>query len=122
MIPAWIAGVEARWAQELLRAGQRDAATFHFTRAENDYRTALRLGFERALSRASWRSCTRSSASPRRPVAAFEAAEAADYLDAAAAVPIARAYVAPGRCPDVERITAKVERGLGVDGQPGNCG
>jgi hypothetical protein len=50
-------------------------------------------------------------------VAAFEAAEAAEYLDAAvAAVHVVRAYVALGRCAHVERITTKVERRLGVKG------
>jgi tetratricopeptide (TPR) repeat protein len=116
MIPAWIAGVEARWTQELLRAGQRDAATSHFARAEKDYRTALRLGFERGPVQTELATLYVIVGKPAEAVAAFEAAEAAEYLDAAAAAHFARAYVALGRCADADRLATKVERAFGVDG------
>lgn len=117
MIPAWIAGVEARWTQELLRAGQRDAATSHFARAEKDYRTALGHGFEQGPLQTELATLYAIVGKPAEAVAAFEAAEAADYLDAAAVAHFARSYVALGRCADVERIATKVERAFGIDGR-----
>ena len=116
MIPAWIAGVEARWTQELVRGGQRDAAMSHFARAEKDYRAALQLGFEPAPLQSELGTLYAIVGKPAEAVAAFEAAENADYLDAATAAHFARAYVALGRCADVERIATKVERAFGVDG------
>jgi len=89
----------------------------HFTRAEKDYRTALLgLGFERGPLQSELAILHALVGKPAEAVAAFEAAEAAEYLDAAAAVHVARAYVALGRCADVERVTTKIERGLGVEG------
>ena len=119
MVPAWIAAVEARWTQELMRTGQRDAATPHFTRAEKDYRTALRLGYELGPLQSELGTLYAIVDKPAEAVAAFEAAEKADYLDAATAAHFARAYVALGRCADVERIATKVERAFGVDGPAG---
>jgi tetratricopeptide (TPR) repeat protein len=117
MIQAWIAGVEARWTQELLRDGHRDAAMSHFARAEKEYRPALRLSSEQGPLQTELGTLYAIVGKPAEAVAAFEAAEAADYLDAAAAAHFARAYVALGRCADVERIARKVERALGVDGR-----
>ena len=116
MVPAWIAGVEARWTQELLRQGQREAATPHFTRAEKNYRTALALGYERGALQSELATLYGLVGKPAEAVAAFEAAEAADYLDAAVAMEVARAYVALGRCADLDRIATKVERALGGGG------
>ena len=116
MIPAWIAGVEARWTEALLGDGQREAATSHFARAEKNYRAALGLGFERGPLQSELATLYAIVGKPAEAVAAFEAAEAANYLDAAGAVEVARAYVALGRCADLERVATKVERTLGVDG------
>ncbi|HMH48666.1 MAG TPA: hypothetical protein VK548_00425, partial [Candidatus Acidoferrum sp.] len=116
MIPAWIAGVEARRTQELVRGGQRDAARPHFARAEKDYRTALGLGFEPAPMQSELGTLYAIVGKPAEAVAAFEAAEKADYLDAATAAHFARAYVALGRCAEVDRIATKVERTFGADG------
>jgi tetratricopeptide (TPR) repeat protein len=116
MVPSWIAGVEARWTQELLRDGQRDAAMSHFARAEKDYRTALKLGFEPGPLQSELATLYALVGKPAEAVAAFEAAEAAGYLDASTAPHFARAYVSLRRCADVERIVTKVARALGVDG------
>jgi tetratricopeptide (TPR) repeat protein len=116
MVPAWIAGVEARWTQELLRDGQREAALSHFARAERNYRTALRLGFEPGPLQSELGTLYALVGKPVEAIAAFEAAEAVDYLDAATAAHFARAYVSLRRCAGVERIAIKVERALGVDG------
>jgi tetratricopeptide (TPR) repeat protein len=115
MVPAWIAGVQARWMQELLGQGRRQEALAHFARAEGDYRTALRLGYEPGAMQSELGTLYALVGKPAEAIAAFEAAEAADYLDAAAAAHFARAYAALRRCADVERITIKVERALGVD-------
>jgi predicted Zn-dependent protease len=116
MIPAWIAGVQAQWTQQILLGGQRDEAMHHFARAEQNYRTALGLGFERGPLQSELGTLYAIAGKPAEAVAAFEAAEKADYLDPATAAHFARAYVAIGRCADVERITTKVERAFGPDG------
>src|SRR5262249_35450825 len=119
MVPAWINGVEARWTQERLREGQRDAAMNHFARAETDYRTAVRLGYEPGAMQSELAILYALVGKPAEARGALERAEAIDYVDVTAAVPVARAYVAQGRCGDVERIVAKAERALGTDGPAG---
>ena len=114
MVPAWIAGVQARWTQELWRDGKRDAALSHFARAEKEYRTALSLGFERGAMLTELGTLYTIVDKPAEAVAAFEAAEAVNYLDAATAAQFARAYAALGRCADIDRIVTKVEGAFGV--------
>lgn len=116
MVPPWIAGVEARWTQELLRDGRRDMAMVHFERAEKNYRTSLRLGFEPGALQSELGTLYALVGKPAEAVAAFEAAEAGAYLDASAAAHFARAYVSLGCCADAERIKTKVERALDIDG------
>jgi Dolichyl-phosphate-mannose-protein mannosyltransferase len=116
MVPAWVAGVEARWVQDLLRDGQRDAAMLHLARAEANYRAAIGAGFEPGALRSELATLYTLAGKPAEAVRAFEAAEAVDYLDAAVAVQVAPAYVALGRCPDLARVTTKVEGALGVEG------
>jgi 4-amino-4-deoxy-L-arabinose transferase-like glycosyltransferase len=115
-VPAWIAGVQARWTQELLRDGKREAAMAHFARAEKDYRTALSLGYEPGSLLTELGTLYAIVGKPAEAVTAFETAEKADYLDAAAAAHFARAYAALGRCADIERVATKVERAFGVSG------
>ena len=74
--------------------------------------SALGLGFERGPLQSELAILYTLVGKLVEAVAAFEAAE---YL-AAASVHVARAYVALGRCADVERVSTKVERGLGVEG------
>jgi 4-amino-4-deoxy-L-arabinose transferase-like glycosyltransferase len=113
MVPAWIAGVEARWTQDLVSRGRRDEALAHFGRAENNYRSAIGLGYERGPLLSELGTLYTIVDRPAEAVAAFEAAYAADFLDAGAAPTFARAYVKLGRCADAERIMSRVDRALG---------
>ena len=113
LVPAWIAGVEARWTQDLMGRGRRDEALAHFARAEQNYRSAIGLGYERGPLLSELGTLYTIVDRPAEAVAAFEAAYAADFLDAGAAPSFARAYVRLGRCADAERIMARVDRALG---------
>ena len=108
--------MQALWTQQLMGDGKREAAMSHFARAEQDYRTALRLGHEPGPLLTELGTLYAIVGKPAEAVAAFEAAEKADYLDAAEAAHFARAYSALGRCADIERVATKVERAFGVSG------
>lgn len=116
MVPAWIAGVEARWTQELLRVGRRHEALSHFARAEKEYRTALRLGFHQGPMQSELGTLYTIAGKPAEAVTAFEAAEEAGYVDPGAVPVLARAYVELGRCADGERVLAKLDRSRGLAG------
>jgi hypothetical protein len=88
----------------------------HFARAEDGFRTALRAGRQTGVMQNRIETLYRIVGRPEDAAAAFEVARAADGVDPDAARRVARAYVALGRCPDGERLLAKVDRQRGFTG------
>lgn len=112
-IASWIAELETMRTEELMNAGNADEATPHFTRAEAQYREAIRLGFDPKRMQANLGSLYAIVGKPGEAVNVLEAAFKAGSTDAAATSRLARSYVALGRCADAERVLGKLDRDRG---------
>jgi tetratricopeptide (TPR) repeat protein len=113
-IASWIAELETMRTEQLLNDGRRDEAGPHFARAEEHYRTAIKLGFRQGLTQSNLGSLYEIMGKPTEAVAAFEVAQTSGNLDFGAARRLGRAYVAVGRCADAERVLARLDHQRGV--------
>jgi tetratricopeptide (TPR) repeat protein len=111
---SWLAELETMRTEELLRAGQGDAAAAHLTRAERHYRAALAIGYRPGPTQRNLGSLYSIAGKQAEAVTALEAAAAANALDVAAARRLATAYVAVGRCTDARRGLERLDRANGV--------
>jgi hypothetical protein len=112
----WIGELEMMRTERLVREERRDEATAHFTRAEESFRTARRLGFLTGVNQSRLGTLYAIVGKPAEAVAAFESARAVNGNDAAAMRRFGRAYIDLGRCAEGERILTKLDRDRGLAG------
>jgi 4-amino-4-deoxy-L-arabinose transferase-like glycosyltransferase len=111
---SWLAELETMRTEELMRAGQRDAAAPHLARAERHYRAALKIGYRPGPTQRNLGSLYAIAGKPAEAIPPLEAAAAARALDIPAARRLATAYVAVGRCADARRGLEQLDRANGL--------
>jgi 4-amino-4-deoxy-L-arabinose transferase-like glycosyltransferase len=115
-IAQWIGELETMRTQELVRAGQRDAAAPHLARAEEHYRWAIKLRYRPGPMQANLATLYAIAGKPAEAATAYEAALRLGMRDGTTVERLARVYVDLGRCADAERLLGDLDRARGLTG------